>query len=258
MNNTKPWFDNDRFWQIFYHTMFDPASFAQARRETPQLLALAGLENPRILDLACGPGRHAVPLAAMGLKVTGVDLSAYLLEKAQSLAEHSGVSVDWQQQDMREQHNPAGYDLILNLFSSFGYFDDWQDNQRVLQRCHENLRDGGVLIIDLHGKEQILRDLQPVHAQEFDNPQLADCVLYQRPVLSDDLSRINNEWTLVCPDATHRHSYSHFIYTACELKLMAQQAGFADTRVYGSLDGQAYDLDAERLVLVARKDTLGS
>lgn len=250
---TTNWFDNDVFWRTFYHTMFDTDSFDQARRECPQILALAGLEQPRILDLACGPGRHALPLAELGLDITGVDLSAYLLQQAKCHADQAGVSVTWQQDDMRQHHRPAAYDLILNLFSSFGYFEQWHDNQRVLDRCFDNLAPGGVLIIDLRGKERIIRELEPVHAQEFEQSPLAGCVLYQRPTLDDDLTRLYNQWTLVCPDAVHQHEYSHFIYTAQELKMMARQAGFATAEVFGDFTGEVYTLESERLVLVARK-----
>jgi len=253
MNDSAHWFDDDDFWQTFYHTMFDSRSFEQARQECPRLLALAGTESPRVLDLACGPGRHAVPLAALGLDVTGVDLSQALLQKAQCHARQAGVTVHWEKEDMRHFRRPGHYDLILNLFSSFGYFTHWQDNQKVLELTHENLAAGGTLILDVRGKERILRELQPVHAQEFDNEELHDCVLYQRPFLSDDMTRLHNEWTLVCPHGVHRHEYSHFIYTAQELRMMAQDAGFTTVEVYGSLDAEPYDLDAERLLLVARK-----
>ncbi len=254
MTNSTNWFDNDDFWKTFYPTMFDSHSFAQARQECLPLLALAGKESPRVLDLACGPGRHAVPLAALGLEVTGVDLSQTLLQKATELARQTGVTVEWRQEDMRDHHRPGHYDLILNLFSSFGYFDQWQDNQKVLNRAHENLTAGGVLILEGRGKERVIRELQPVHAEEFDNEHLPGCVLYQRPYLSDDLTRLHNEWTLVCPDGAHRHEYSHFIYTAQELRMMAAQAGFESVTIYGGLSGEPYDLDAERLVLVARKN----
>ena len=247
------WFDNDDFWRTFYPAMFDADSFSRARAECTQWLALAGLESPRVLDLACGPGRHAVPLAEMGLNVTGVDLSHYLLHKAQDYAKQQRVVVTWTQHDMRTYHHQASYGLILNLFSSFGYFDTWDENQQVLNLCYRNLHPGGALIMELHGKEHIVRDLQGVHAQEFDTPELTGCVLYQRPCLSCDLTRLHNEWTLVCSDRVHRHEYSHFIYTAQELRMMAQRAGFQHIEIYGDINGGQYDLDSERLIVVAHK-----
>ncbi len=251
---TLRWFDNDAFWQTFYSTMFGADSFAQARKECPQLLALAGIDTPKILDLACGPGRHAVPLAAMGLDVTGVDLSRFLLQRAKAYAKNMGVDVDWRHEDMRHHQRQGHYDLILNLFSSFGYFDDWNDNQMVLDQACTNLADNGVLILDVRGKEQILRDLAPVHAQEFEEDPLLGYVLYQRPTLIYDLSRLHNEWTLVAPDdSIYRHTYSHDIYTAQELKMMLRHAGFTEVDAYGDLNGSPYDLDAERLILVARR-----
>jgi len=202
-----------------------------------------------VLDLACGPGRHAVPLAQRGLKVTGVDLSNHLLQQAGEYADRSACQVEWVREDMRSFKRQASFDLIICMWTSFGYFDDPDDDLMVLQNCHHNLADGGALLLDVVGKERVIRDLNPVHLTEFDNGDL----LVERPLLSDEMTRYNNEWLLIRGDRVDRTEWHHQLYSGLELGDRLQQAGFSEVSIKGSLDGDEYDLDAERLIAVAWK-----
>src|ERR1700738_5588386 len=112
-----------------YLALYDGFLAERTPVEIDRLEVLLALRPPqRILDLPCGQGRHAIELARRGYEVTGVDLSPYLLGVARERAYASGVKVRWLEGDMREALPGETFDLILNLFTSLGYFDDEADD----------------------------------------------------------------------------------------------------------------------------------
>ncbi len=250
------WYLDEQLWRDFYHCMFSPKDFQCADEQTSAMLNLLGLMPESVLDLGCGPGRHSLPLARSGCAVTAIDTSAFLLQRLReqlqqhNAAENDDLEINIEQADMRTFSRPQAFDLVVCLWSSFGYFEASEDNQQVLQQCHDNLRSGGRLVIDVAGKEILLRQLQPVHADEFDDGSL----LITRPVLLDNMTRMEVEWLLIRADDTlARTQFTHFIYSASELEQMLRQTGFSAVQMFGDWDGCEYDLDAERLIVVAEK-----
>src|SRR5438132_4320356 len=139
--------------------MFSADRIADATFETKQAVALAKPRGKFVLDLCCGPGRCAIPLAKRGFAVTGVDRTKFLLDKARSLAKRSRARVEWIQADMRDFVRPGAFDLVLNLYTSFGYFDDKAEDVQVLRNMLTNLRPGGKCVIEAAGKEYLARNL---------------------------------------------------------------------------------------------------
>src|ERR1035441_7575659 len=126
------WFEDEALWRELYPYVFPAERVAAAAGQVTQILALTGAAGGAVLDLCCGPGRHAVEFARRGFQVTGVDRSRFLLERARERADAAGVAVEWVLDDMREFARPAAFDLACNLFTSFGYFEREEDNLRVL------------------------------------------------------------------------------------------------------------------------------
>ncbi len=81
--------------------------------------------------------------------VTGVDLSPFLLDKARQRAKTEKLDIEWILEDMRKHVRPGYYDLVLNMFTSFGYFDDKSDDLIVLNNIFTSLRPGGAFLIDV-------------------------------------------------------------------------------------------------------------
>lgn len=244
------WFEDESFWESFYPVMFPEQRFEAAVEQVDQVLARAGVWSGNALDLCCGPGRHSVLLAKRGFTVTGVDRTPFLLDKARERAEQEGVHVEWIEQDMRDFVRPDGFDLVVNLFTSFGYFDDKDEDRKVLANIHESLCQGGVFVIDVIGKEYLARVFQPVVETVLGD----GTVFLQRHEVYDDWSRIRNQWLLLRGDEIVRtFRFHHTVYSAQELKDCLGEAGFARVEVFGHLDGRPYDHIAQRLVAVARK-----
>ena len=243
------WYEDDKLWEMFYECMFDEESFIQAQEQIPELLSLVSTDVCRVLDLGCGPGRHCLALAKMGYEVTGVDTSAFLLSRAKEKALKSNLSVKFIRANMLDFKSDKKFDLIVNMFNSFGYFDTQEDNQMVLNTAYENLADKGTLLLDTVGKETLARTIQPVHLSEYENGDIR----IERPVLIENMQIFSNQWMLIRGDKVFTRDYQHFVYTPMELSQMCYQAGFKQVDCYGSLQADTYDLASDRLVVVAQK-----
>src|SRR5204863_7756432 len=126
--------------------------------EVDQLTKLLDLDSPaKVLDLCCGLGRHSLELARRGFDVTGVDRTGVYLRRAQKQADSEGLKIEFVQEDMRQFCRPEAFDLTLNLFTSFGYFESPAEDRRVLVNVHKSLQPGGRLVMDMMGKEIIAR-----------------------------------------------------------------------------------------------------
>lgn len=243
------WFADDAFWAAVYPFEFSAPVVDAGATQVDRAIGLAGVRVGDALDLGCGPGRHAVPLARRGFRVTAVDLSAFHLARAHERAAAAGVDVELVQADMRVFARPDAFDLALSLFTSFGYFEDAGDDLRVLQNVHRSLRPDGVLVMDVVSKERLARVLHPTVSQRTADGAL----LVQRHQIVDDRSRVRNEWTLVRDDHTHTFEFVLRIYSGQELRALLGAAGFTRVALHGAFDGRPYDADADRLVAVARR-----
>lgn len=244
------WYRNEDFWIESYRFMFPEKSFREAESEIARILERAGCAEGRVLDLGCGPGRYAVPLARRGFDVTGVDASGFLLGKASEYAEREDVEVEWVREDMHDFRRPGTYRLALSLTTSFGFFDQPDQNLNVARNLCESLEPGGVLLIDLMGKEILARDFEATWSGELDD----GTIVVQRRRMIDDWSRMDAEWIYIHEDRI-RSSFRLrlWIYSARELRELLAAAGFPEIELYGDLEGSPYGPEARRLIAAARK-----
>ncbi|HLY20280.1 MAG TPA: methyltransferase domain-containing protein [Bryobacteraceae bacterium] len=242
-----PWFENEAFWQTFYPYMFNERKMAAAPGEVERVLALAGVASGCVLDLCCGPARHALVLAQKGFKVTGVDRSPFLLSKARERS--ADTEIEFVESDMREFVRPGAFDLALSLFTSFGYFDSRDEDLAVLRNVRASLKKGGVFVIDVLSKEYLI----PQGATRWDLwPSGEIHVSHYHPL--PGWGRIRVEWLLVEGERARHFTFEHNLYSGQELATLLERAGFTDVRLFGSLDGTLYDASATRLVARAVAD----
>jgi len=245
----REWFENETFWSELYPYMFDEQRFAAADEQMRKIIKLTGVRRGTVLDLCCGPGRHSVALAKRKFQVTGVDRTRFLLNKARQRAKSARVRVEFVRADMREFVRPASFNLVINLFTAFGYFDRKDDDRLVLRNICASLKPKGVCVIDVMGKERLAKAFATTTADRHADGSM----LIQVHEIFDDWTRIRNEWILVKGNRARRFKFHHTIYSGQELKELLRAAGFADVKLYGDFDGQPYGLDAPRLIAVARK-----
>jgi SAM-dependent methyltransferase len=243
------WFQDDAFWEEFFPFLFNARRLSAADEEVEQLLSLTGFHGGVILDLCCGPGRHAVALAKKGFPVTGVDRTPYFLEKAKEWAEVEEVQIEWVQEDMRSFIREDSFDMALSLFTSFGYFETKEQEMDVLRNVFRSLKPGGLFLVDVFGKELLARSYHSCICDQNDDGSL----VFQRVIVKDGWSRLENEWILVRGETAKVHRFEIWAYSGRELKELLEEAGFEDVRLYGSLKGDSYGPDAKRLVALAWK-----
>jgi SAM-dependent methyltransferase len=212
-------------------------------------LRLAKPKGKSVLDLCCGFGRWAIPLAERGFRVTGVDRTAHFLEQARTRARKARVRIEWVRQDMREFVRPGAFDLALSMFTSFGYFDDKQEDLRVLRNIFTSLRPGGVLLMEMAGKEILARIFQPTTSTSLPDGNL----LVERHEVLDGWSRIRNEWTFIKGGKARTWRFHVTIFSGQELRDRLEQAGFTNVKLFGSFEGDDYGLNAQKLIAVGRR-----
>ena len=249
MNESGEWFESEDFWETWYPFMFREERFEAGPAEVENILELTTFQGQEVLDLACGPGRHAVELAKRGLQVTAVDRTAFLLEKARKRATDAGVDIEFVEADMRDFVRPDAYDLVINMFTAFGYFDDKEEDVGVLRNVRSSLRAGGALVMDVVGKEWLAQHFEPTQSTELDDGTL----IVRTHEVFDGWSRLRNEWFLIRGDEIKRFRFHHTVYSGQELKSKLLEAGFEQVDLFGDLRGGEYGTEAERLVAVARR-----
>lgn len=155
------WFDSP-----WYHQLYRGHDDAEARSFLDHLIRWLRPEpQARILDLACGRGRHALYLSEKGFEVTGLDISANNVRFARRM-EHPGLS--FFQHDMRAPFRVNYFDLVFNFFTSFGYFERDNEHARTLRYIASGLRPGGRFVLDFLNAVRIREELVPEETRETD------------------------------------------------------------------------------------------
>jgi SAM-dependent methyltransferase len=238
------WFEDEEFWRCFYPWMFSERRFQAAPLEVEQLLALSGVSEGAVLDLCCGPARHAIALAVKGFRVTGVDSTPFLLEKARERAAEANVSIEFVQSDAREFSRTAAFDLALSLYTSFGYFETRAEDLALLRNIRVNLKPGGVFIIDVLGKEYYAALPRKGQWEEAANGE----VFVQQAEILPGWAKTRNHWLWVKGERARRFDFDLSLYSGQELAAALEHAGFSHVQILGSLAGTPYDSTATRLV----------
>ena len=239
------WFIDESFWKDMYDWLFPPERFQTAKEQVEKVLNITGIQSGNVLDLCCGPGRHTYELAKLGFSVTAVDASEFLLNKAKEFCSEF-TNVRFVHADMRDFVESNCFDLVINMFTSFGYFKDHEDNLKVLRNIRKSLKSGGKLLMEMSSKEIILKNYRDSIISERNQK-----MLIEKHSFEPGMARMINDWIVLENGRYKIHRLEHYVYSAQELRMMLQMCGFENIVVYGSLDGDPYDLNAKRLVVVA-------
>ncbi len=244
------WYDDDSFWETFRDSMFNPVRIELARTEVDSLLALLRVSpGAHILDLCCGPGRHSLEFARRGFAVTGVDRTQRYLDEAQSAANSERLAVELVRSDMRDFVRRQSFDAAINIFTSFGFFDDADDDLRVARNVCESLRPGSKFVIDVRGKELVARDFRGRDWHSFDD----GTIIMEERRIRDGWSAVESRWVRLRGTQRYESTLTVRLYSGTEIVALLKEAGFGAIATYGNFAGASYDQQAERLIAVATK-----
>lgn len=204
----------------------------------------------KILDLCCGHGRHLIELADRGYRMTGLDLNQHFLDIARREAEGRGLKVGLELRDMRDVPFADEFDAVINIFTSFGYLESDDEDQKVLDAVCRALKPGGLFLIELMHRDSLARILQTRGWYETAaGLKVLDERKFDQLTGRDEVRNVT-----IYPDGTTREaSYSVRIYTLTELARMLATASLKIEATYGGADGGAFTLESRRLAILARK-----
>jgi SAM-dependent methyltransferase len=236
-------FDEDYLY--FYAELLTPERTAAEVELVWRLLELEpGLE---LLDLACGHGRIANPLAERGVRVTGLDATPLFLDLARKDAAERGVEVEYVEADMRSLPWTERFDRVLCWFTSFGYFSD-EENRQVLLDVYRALRPGGLFAVEMNNRDGLLAGRwEPEGVTERGDDRMID-----RRDFDLQTGRSRDERTIIRGGRSRTFTFSVRMFTAAELQDWLRAAGFRDTFAYGE-DGEPLRLEHRRMTVVGRE-----
>jgi len=157
MTKKKEWFAS-WFDTSYYHILYKDRNHTEAQNFMQNLVSFLKLpKNSLLLDLACGKGRHSIYLNSLGYQVVGADLSKNSIKKAKK---HENETLHFFEHDMRNPFDTK-FDVIFNLFTSFGFFEDDNEDINVLQNIKNGLATNGVAIIDFMNAKKVMSNLVP-------------------------------------------------------------------------------------------------
>jgi SAM-dependent methyltransferase len=223
-----------------YHALYPHRDDEDARRAVALIQQAAPWKRgDRILDLACGPGRHAAELERLGGRVIGFDLSRAMLRRARERTGACLVRGDMRALPFRE----GSFALAVNLFTSFGYFVDDAEHRLVVRQVAAALVPRGVFVLDYLNAEHVRRTLK----------------LGERTAGHDVrvTRRIDGDSRFVIKEIELRDEGRRFeervrLYGAEELAALLTDAGLRIVARFGDYDGGPLDADAPRVILVGR------
>jgi SAM-dependent methyltransferase len=250
MSPTPEWpvaFFDDDYLRI-YRPQFQPERTAA---ETAFIAgALGAPAGAEVLDLACGFGRHAIGMARLGFRMTGLDFNARYLDIASADAVTAQVSVTWRTGDMRALGYDAAFDAAYSYFTSFGYFSD-DDNERVLAEVARALRPGGRFLLEMMNRDWLL-----THPQQRTWTQREDgALLMEETTLELRASRVVSRQLLIDPNGGTQVTKEFFLrtYTCAELSALLLRHGLDVLEVWGGAAREPYDTESRRLAIVAER-----
>lgn len=238
----------DEHYLTEYEPLFD---LAQDRREVGRLLELLALPTgARVLDLACGQGRHAHLLAEAGFDVDGVDYSADILAAARRRG--TGPRLRYTRADMRKL--PARwsgrFDAVVNLFTSFGFFTDPADDARVVAEVGRVLAPGGTFVFHAGSRDGVM-----ARFLSRDWWRTADGTVITQERRFDPLSgQLAIETTSIGPSAFPPREHRIRLYTATRIAELCAAAGLTVVAAFDGWRDRSLSRRSTEMLLVARKE----
>lgn len=249
MTNRKPWHEEDRFWEAVTPILFGKRRWEEAPKEVESMITLLGLEpGMKVLDLCCGVGRHSLELARRGFVVTAVDRTESYLRQASELAKKEGLTIEFVKEDMRNFIRPNAFDAVINFYTSFGYFEDPDDDRKVIKNVYQSLKVGGVFLIEMMGKEILARIFRERDWFEEDG-----ILILEERKLGDCWDRVETRWIIIRENQRIEQKLSLRLYSAVELRSLLSESGFKEIEIYGDLQQSPYNQMARRLIAITRK-----
>ena len=230
------WFDT-----TYYHILYKHRDYKEAEVFIKNLVTYLNLDkNDSILDLACGKGRHSIFLNTLGYSVTGLDLSKNSIKHAKK---HESSSLNFEVHDMRALYTTK-FEVVLNLFTSFGYFEEEVDNFKAIQTIKSSLKQNGIGVIDFMNSPFIIENLIAKNSYEDENVKFNLSRSFSDGFIFKDIEVI---------DANETYHFQEKVraFTFQDFEMMLSKAGLHLLDCFGNYKLEPYNSKtSERLILI--------
>lgn len=239
----KDWFASD-----FYLSVYSHRNDEDAEKFLNKILTYISIEpNSNVLDAACGAGRHSIFMARKNYRVTGFDLSLPLLEIARKKSEELNLNIRFSQEDLRYVSYNEKFPLILNLFTSFGYFDNDEENFAFIKSAYKMQDEGGYFIFDYLNENYLKNNLVPKSQKEVNGLK----VFEERGIKNN---RIVKSITIMKDEDSLNYEESVQLYSFNAIIERFNETGYKVFRIFGSYDCADFSADkSERLIIIFQK-----
>lgn len=243
MDWTKEYFD-----ETYLKYFLLPQSEERTREQVDSIVKLIP-KSGYLLDAGCGIGRHSIELARRGYKVLGIDTSALYVSIANDNAKKENLdNVEFRVMDMRELSFEDEFDAIVNLWSSFGYFDD-ETNNKILELFFKSLKSGGRLILDVENRDYILK----YFIRETFKEKEDGVFILERRKFNPVTSVVSTHRYIIGPNLRKEYLRHIRIYSLTELINLLRHVGFKILDAFGNYNLEKFHIDSERIIIVGEK-----
>lgn len=201
-------------------------------------------DNYYVLDAACGNGRHSQTFAKMGCNVVGFDLSKQLLAEAKK---QKYSNLNFLCADIRKVPLKKNFDIILNLFTSFGYFSSDTDNMLFIKYASSNIKQNGYLVFDYLNPAFVRNNLVNSSSKSINNLEITE----KRQIKEN---RVEKEIIITDENNLHRFYESVHLYSYNQIVNMFMNYEFRVSKLFGNYFGDEYsENDSERMIIIFEK-----
>lgn len=236
----KEWFNTK-----YYHILYKNRDYNEANFFISNLINYLKIAtNSKILDLACGKGRHSIFMNGLGYNVEGVDLSIESIEIAKK---YESTYLKFKTHDMREVYKTNYFNYVFNLFTSFGYFESDDENQKVVDAMAKNLKNDGIVVIDFFNAEKTIKQLVPYEVKSIDGIDFEITKEFKKGYINKNI-KFNDQGK----DYFFTESVKALYQKDFERYFM--KTGFSVLNTFGDYHLNTFDfLNSDRLIYVCKK-----
>ncbi len=235
----KDWFASKDYLDVYSHR-----DSSDADNLLNLILNNLKLENnTRILDAACGAGRHSIKLAEKGFKITAFDLSESLLEIAKNEAKNKNLQIDFINSDLRKFETNKKFDVVLSLFTSFGYFDTDEENFLFIKKAYNFLIKDGYYIIDFFNSEYVRNNLVSFSVKVINDKEIIE----KRSI---EKERVVKKIKIIGENREQNYVESVKLYSYNELVSNFKKIGFNEIQTFGNYSGEKFDQASSKRCII--------
>lgn len=237
------WFNTEE-----YQNVYRRHNDVEAEKLVNLILANISLDKSAgIIDLACGTGRHSIHFAERGYNVTAVDLSDNLLNIASKAAGCQGLKINFVNGDLRKFCITSKFDLAVNLFTSFGYFETDDENFSLFSNAYELLNDGGYFVLDYFNADYLRNNLIP-HSEDVLSEEK---IIQERKIVGN---RVIKDIIIKKNGIRKTFRESVRMYSVAEIKDRLEKRRLRIVNMFGDFDGNNFDLNSSpRIIIISCK-----